>query len=321
MNEELKKPIAKIFNDYRVFAPNISDESLRVSLVTRPSEVKWTNEIPLNSWKEVFLPHFEKLFHFQAKNIIAAAKTDSPPTACLGVNVLDLKALTLFEQIFSEDIYYQERRRNILLVGYSESWPIDYKKLKIFSYQFRENVLEHLVFDIFLAQTKQGRTRIFSGSTAGQKILEKYGVKNYRHVEFNGAIDETGPDRKMLTLKARMEKSFQRRIWRELGEICLACGQCSIVCPTCFCFDFEDKSDPIAAGRVRKWGNCFYNDFSKMAGGHKPLTSVREKIYFWYTHKFVRIPKEYGLPGCVSCGRCDRACPVGIKINAVLKKL
>ena len=200
-------------------------------------------------------------------------------------------------------------------------WPDEYKKRKLFSHRFEEDILEHVMFDIFIAKHKNGKVKIYSGSEKGQLALEKYGIKNYSHIEFAGPVSEKGPDKKMLSLKKKMEGSFNKKIWNELNKTCLACGKCSVNCPTCFCFNIEDDNNPEKKSRNRKWGVCFYNDFSLMAGGHKPLDEVKKKIYFWYTHKFVRIPSEYNIPGCVSCGRCVRTCPVGIKIKTTFDGL
>lgn len=284
------------------------------------AEIDWSGEMPINTWKEIFLPHLDRLFDIE-KGKFKEIKTEYPPIACLGVNILDLKALTLFEQVFSRDPFYQKRRRNLILIGYSAGLPDDYKKYRVFSHNFEEDILEHLVFDVFITRLKNGRLKFYSGSQNGQIILENCGIENYSHIEFAGVVSEKGPDKKMLVLKDKVEKSFKKKIWDELDKICLACGKCSIACPTCFCYDIEDKVDPVNSSRERKWGNCFYNDFSLVNGGRKELDTVKKKIYFWYTHKFVRIPHEYALPGCVSCGRCVKVCPVGIDIFKVIRSI
>jgi len=38
-----------------------------------------------------------------------------------------------------------------------------------------------------------------------------------------------------------MTINYGSNIWDTLGERCLACGSCTNVCPTCFCFDVQDE--------------------------------------------------------------------------------
>jgi ferredoxin len=303
-----------LFREFLVFAPTKEGAKLVINKVSNEEEVDWSGQIPENSWKKVFYPHQEQLFDI-SDDKLAESKNTYPKVSALGINIVDLRAFTLYEKVFADDVYYQKRRRNTLVVGYSPDWPIDHKKYKVFSHDFENNILEHLIFDVFIVKLKGDSCGYYSGSKDGQRILEKYGINNYKNIEYAGSTPRTAVDRKMLRLQEKVIKSADKRIWNELAKICLACGKCSINCPTCFCFDLEDRIDPSNPSRIRKWGNCFYNDFSLMAGGVKPLDSVREKIYFWYVHKFVRIPREYKMPGCVGCGRCTKACPVGINIS------
>lgn len=325
-NKQIQKFLHSLSSEYFLFAPQKMPGDLKsgydygIAEVKKIEDIDWSGRVPYGNWKEVLLPHHERLFDIKKGQLIKV-KSKHPLIACVAMNILDLKALTLFEQVFSNDIYYQERRRNLLIIGYSTGLPNDYKKNKVFSHNYKEDVLEHVIFDIFIAQRADGRITIYSGSKNGQIILEKYGFKNYQHIEFAGPISESGPDKRMVSIMKKMENSFDNKVWDDLNKKCIACGKCTIACPTCFCFDIEDRHDSDDSSRSRKWGSCFSSDFALVAGGHNDLETVKKKIFFWYFHKFVRIPKEYSIPGCVGCNRCTLACPVGIDINKTIQSL
>jgi hypothetical protein len=51
--------------------------------------------------------------------------------------------------------------------------------------------------------------------------------------------------------------------WDDVAERCLTCGNCTMVCPTCFCTAVEDTNDLSgAAERKRRWDSCFTMDCS-----------------------------------------------------------
>ncbi len=325
-NKPINKFLHDLSGDYFLFAPQKLGDDLKpgyeygIREVKKIDNIDWSGRMPYGNWKEVLLPHHERLFDIK-KGKLVKVNSKYPSIACVGMNILDLKALTLFEQVFASDVYYQERRRNLLIIGYSTGLPDDYKKNKVFSHNYREDVLEHVIFDIFITSQKNGRMIFYSGSEKGQNILEKYGLKNYQHIEFAGPISEKGPDKRMISIAQKMENSFNHKVWDDLNKRCIACSKCTIACPTCFCFDFEDRNDVDDKSRSRKWSSCFNSDFALVAGGHNDLDTVKKKIFFWYFHKFVRIPHEYSLPGCVGCNRCTLACPVGIDINKTIQSL
>jgi Fe-S-cluster-containing hydrogenase component 2 len=97
---------------------------------------------------------------------------------------------------------------------------------------------------------------------------------------------------------------------------CLACGNCTQVCPTCFCTTVEDVTDLTGstAERWRMWDSCFTTDFSYIVGG-SIRASTKSRYRQWMIHKLATWIDQFGTSGCVGCGRCITWCPVGIDIT------
>jgi ferredoxin len=95
-----------------------------------------------------------------------------------------------------------------------------------------------------------------------------------------------------------------------------------MVCPTCFCTTIEDASDVTGtrAERWRRWDSCFSMAFSYIHGG-SVRTSVKARYRQWLTHKLAAWTGQFGLPGCVGCGRCITWCPAGIDITEELQAI
>ena len=69
------------------------------------------------------------------------------------------------------------------------------------------------------------------------------------------------PDVDLRDLLIRSRESPQ---WEEVASRCLTCGNCTMVCPTCFCTSTEDVSDLTGehAERWMNWASCFEFDFT-----------------------------------------------------------
>jgi Fe-S-cluster-containing hydrogenase component 2 len=104
--------------------------------------------------------------------------------------------------------------------------------------------------------------------------------------------------------------------WDDVAGRCLTCGNCTMVCPTCFCATVEDMTDLTGekAQRVRKWDSCFTMDFSYIHGG-SIRASPKSRYRQWMTHKLATWIDQFGTSGCVGCGRCITWCPVAIDIT------
>jgi len=104
--------------------------------------------------------------------------------------------------------------------------------------------------------------------------------------------------------------------WDDVASRCLTCGNCTMVCPTCFCTSTEDVTDLTGehAERWRRWESCFDLDFSYLHGG-AVRTSGQSRYRQWISHKLGTWHDQFGESGCVGCGRCIVWCPVGIDIT------
>ena len=107
-----------------------------------------------------------------------------------------------------------------------------------------------------------------------------------------------------------------RKQWEELGSRCLACGNCTQACPTCFCHNYLDELsfDGQSATRTQEWDSCFFNDYSYLHGSHA-RKERGQRYRHWISHKLSHWQTQFGTPGCTGCGRCITWCPVGIDLR------
>lgn len=120
-----------------------------------------------------------------------------------------------------------------------------------------------------------------------------------------------------------LETQVESGVWEELSAACFACGACTMVCPTCTCYDLFDRPalDGVTGERVRRWDSCLFREFHRVAGERhlRPRRSDRVKTRFY--HKEHDAARRTGRIACVGCGRCCTACPAGIHAVSVLRRL
>ncbi len=314
--------ITELLKKGEVYAPVKKSGRILVEKIDKSEQINWSGKIPNNTFKSIVLPPKEELFSWKkGQKNINTIEPKQKKTFVLGINILDLQALALLEQVFEKDYYFQKRRQNIYYIGFTGGLVSDFRRYKVFHQKYEEDVLEHLIFDVFIEKQKNNNHLFFSGSEKGQRLLENNKIKDYENIEFAGLIPEEGADPRIEENKQAVLLNPNHPLWDELARICLGCGRCTLDCPTCFCFDQQDEKGGETIVKTRKWGSCLFPEFSKVAGGKKDLETIKKRLYFWYYHKFVRIADEYNYYGCVSCMRCFKTCPVAINIAKNLQKL
>ncbi len=131
-------------------------------------------------------------------------------------------------------------------------------------------------------------------------------------------------------IQTKVREAFSSDVWETLSDDCFSCGSCNTVCPTCYCFDVQDKwaLDGTSGSRYRTWDACLTCEFSEVSvqGGTE---NFREKRAERYRHRFMRkavyLNEQLGGPACVGCGRCSGACTAAIAnpttvINSIMEQ-
>jgi ferredoxin len=255
------------------------------------------------------------------------------PYAFIGMRACDIKALDVMNRVFEgvdkkESGYFWQRK--IFIVAITCAHPSD----NCFCSSMKTGPEIKNGFDILLTELKN------------EFILET-GSEKGKHVCMNlnsrPATGEEVKEKKKLTekcsslMKKKMNiddlpqflyRHFDSPVWKDVAERCLACGNCTQVCPTCFCntsFDLVTlsgmkKQNEFSGKRMKKWDSCFSRNFARVHGGNFRL-SRSSRYRHWFNHKFGYWLDQFGVSGCVGCGRCITWCPVGIDVTEEMERL
>lgn len=181
-------------------------------------------------------------------------------------------------------------------------------------------------YDLALTEILDGDDHYFVaeiGSKKGLSLMAEipHAEAGSRHIlraeqSSKRAEDQMGRQIDLSDIKELLYRNYDNERWDELEKRCLACGNCTMACPTCFCSKVEDVTDLTGdhAERWREWDSCFTMDFSYIHGGSVRQT-IRSRYRQWLMHKLATWVEQFGTSGCVGCGRCITWCPVGIDLT------
>jgi sulfhydrogenase subunit beta (sulfur reductase) len=259
---------------------------------------------------------------------------DPPPPkqAFLGVRACDLAAIALQDRILLggqvTDPLYHARRESALLIAVQcgrAGGPC-------FCASMGTGPQVRSGHDLVLTEVMEDGRHLFvaaAGSARGVELLAELGARAATAAEADAAAAAVtraanGMGRTLETdgLPELLARTLEHPNWEAVARRCLACGNCALVCPTCFCVTTEDFTDPAAghSRRVRRWDTCFSVDYSYIHGG-SVRSSIRARYRQWLTHKLGTWHDQFGSSGCVGCGRCITWCPAGIDITAEARAL
>ena len=286
------------------------------------------------SWKQVFFPPRLRLWraHREGRGFTVQTETAAPPrVALIGARSCDLHAIAVQDRTFLggsfRDPDYAARREGIFVVAVNCGQAGG----TCFCVSMGTGPRATAGFDLALTELLDGSHRFLVeiGSEAGTAVLARVGAgpateTDRRTADAIVARTAQSMGRALDThdIKDLLYRNYEHPRWDEVASRCLTCGNCTLVCPTCFCTNVADTTDLTGehAERWRTWDSCFTLEHSYLHGG-SVRTSPRSRYRQWLTHKLATWIDQFGTSGCVGCGRCITWCPVGIDLTEEVRAI
>ncbi|MDA8168640.1 MAG: 4Fe-4S dicluster domain-containing protein [Nitrospiraceae bacterium] len=290
-----------------------------------------------DSFKRFLQPPLREVFAFRRAAGISITRpgAEQRPLAFIDMRPCDLSALKLYDRIFLRgpvrDPYYDSLRRDSLVFVLNCLYPND----NCFCPSMGTGPEATDGFDVALTELSDSFL-LEAGTAKGETVLAGLpaGEVDDSDMREKGARIELCRKRIKKFIRAGelpglIYRNVEHPRWAEIAERDLECGNCTQLCPTCFCNSTYDalglsgiskKSYQVSGRRMRKWDSCFSKNFARVHGGNfRP--SRRARYRQWMSHKLAYTMEQFGLPGCVGCGRCITWCPAGIDITKELEAL
>jgi sulfhydrogenase subunit beta (sulfur reductase) len=298
-------------------------------LVDRDDEALFGYAVGPSSPKRQLFPPRQRLWTAASDGDAAFHVTQQaqPATriAFLGVRACELAAIAVQDRVFLlgayEDEVYAAHRADVLLLAVECGSPAG----TCFCVSMDTGPAVTSGADVVLTELLEGGQRFLArpGTEVGAALLERVGGRPAEEEDLAArervlAAATAGMGRELVTdgLHDVLLGNLDHPRWDDVASRCLACANCTLACPTCFCTTVEDTTDLTGshAYRDRRWDSCFGLEFTH-AGPASIRTSTKARYRQWLTHKLATWIDQFGTSGCVGCGRCITWCPVGIDLT------
>ena len=345
---ELQSLISLLAGDgYQVVGPTIDQEAIVYNEITSVDQLPqgWTDRqeaakyrlerrdddalfgfvVGPHSWKKYLFPPLTTVASAQKTESGWQMQTPRPDTtkhAFLGVRACELAAIAIQDRVFTGGPYvdpvYNSRRTNAFIIAVNCAQSAS----TCFCTSMNSGPQCSSGFDLALTELEDG-FEVESGSDAGTAVLERLTKQplTSEHSKLAAAARQQAVDQQTKQLNTEgirdlLLGNLDHPRWNDVGEICLGCTNCTMVCPTCFCSSVEEVSDLANEDveRQRHWDSCFNLSFSYMSHGTTRNT-IASRYRQWLAHKLGSWEDQFGTSGCVGCGRCITWCPVGIDLT------
>jgi len=343
---------------YTLIAPTIRDAAIIYNEVEKPVDlpVGWTDQqapgryrlqkrddgayfgyaVGPHAWKNILLPPRIKLWEArrEEKGLTILHTPPKPQKrALIGVRACELQAMAIQDTIFIKgehvDPFYKAQRENLFIVAINCSTAGE----TCFCASMKTGPKVESGYDLALTEVVTDAAHYFvieADSDAGRDILsvlERHEATENENHAAKAVIENTTQSmgRKLDTtnIKNLLYENLEHPRWNDVAARCLTCGNCTMVCPTCFCTTVEEVTDLSGdhTEHWRRWDSCFTMDFSFVHGEGSVRSSNKSRYRQWMTHKLASWQDQFGSSGCVGCGRCITWCPPGIDITEEVKAI
>lgn len=252
----------------------------------------------------------------------------SEKVVVIGTRACDLAGLAIQDRIFLngtyQDPYYASRREGLFIIAVNCTRAL----ATCFCASMETGPRVQQGFDLALTEVDD-QLLVEAGSEAGREVLlglslalapEQLIAEVATRIEACACsqvrrLDRTG-------LPQALYDAHEHPQWDNVASRCLACTNCTMVCPTCFCHTVEETPDLShqQTAHTRLWDSCFTQEHGYIHGKNIRPT-ITDRYRMWLTHKLASWIDQFGTSGCVGCGRCITWCPVGIDLTEELPVL
>lgn len=285
--------------------------------VDDPAELLLDFPPSVHSPKKYLFPNWEKLFRFRlGGKVLLEAETAAPPRVIFGMHPCDLHAVQVLDNCLFEgeaDSAYKAKRDATILVGV-DCVPD--------AFCFCPSMDADRIargFDLFFHRDGENYL-VQAGSERGEALLRQHApfvMTRPAEPPLPLQLKQGGKelDFPLPTLAPLMEEAYDHPIWERLGDQCLGCGACNLVCPTCYCFNVQDRLDLNLEGgeRLRTWDSCQLDRFAQMSEGQDSREAQGDRQRHRFFRKYKYLWDRHQRTACVGCGRCGRECLAGIE--------
>ena len=322
---EIELFVRSLTSAYEVVGVQERQGRLTLDRLDDPAALRLEFPPHVHSPKKFLFPNWEKLFRFRlGGRVLLEPEKAALPRVIFGMHPCDIHAVRVLDDCLFEgeaDSAYRTKREATLLIGV-DCVPDEHCFCTSMG---TDRVADG--FDLFLHRVETGYL-VQSGSPRGEALLSRHApVVAARAGEPPLPLQlkqcETTLQFPVESLAPLLGGVYDHPMWKEIGERCLGCGACTLLCPSCYCFNVQDRLDLNLEGgeRVRTWDSCQFDQFTKVAGGGDFRANQADRQRHRFFRKYKYLWEKHQRTACVGCGRCSRECLARIEPTAVLNDL